>query len=316
MTKPRPILILGPTAGGKSELAVAIAQQVRGQVLGADSMQVYRHLNAGTAKPSQELRSRAVHHLIDIVEPTEPFTVAHWLQHAQTLIDDLQSQDITPVIVGGTNLYLKALLEGMFQGPPADPALRASWEDMPSQQLHEKLKQVDPDSADRIAPADRKRIVRALEVYETTGKPISQWQQQWSAESVAYRYNPILLGLEWPVEAINKRINQRVRDMFSPPDGIESLPDETARLESAALLGTQAREALGYKQLLEHLAGQMTLDQALERTKILTRRFAKAQRTWLKRFRGVHWLAANATSPADLAILAQEAIKSANCVKH
>jgi len=322
MALPRPILILGPTAGGKSELAVAIAQSVGGQVLGADSMQVYCHMNAGTAKPSPELRSRVVHHLIDIAQPTERFTVADWLQHAETLIENLQSQDITPVIVGGTNLYLKALLEGMFRGPPADSALRASWDDVSNEDLHNKLKCVDPDSATRIAPADRKRIIRALEVYETTGKPISQWQQQWSTapgtapgNPTAYRYDPILIGLEWSVPTINKRINQRVRDMFNPPAGIESLPHETARLESLGLLGSQACCALGYKQVLEHMAGEMSLDHALERTKILTRRFAKAQRTWLKRFRGVSWIGADNASPEQLAKTAQESVNQAINVK-
>lgn len=310
MAAPRPIVILGPTAGGKSELAVAVAEQVGGEVLGADSMQVYRHMDAGTAKPPPELRKRVRHHLIDIVEPTERFTVADWVQLAEQLIAQLQAQDATPVIVGGTNLYLKALLEGMFDGPPADPQLRAAWEDTPSEQLHDRLIQVDPQSAGRIAPADRKRIVRAMEVFETTGKPISQWQQQWTASPDRYRHDPILIGLEWSTDAINKRINQRVREMFHPPAGIESLPTETARLLSRELLGPQARHALGYKQILQHLAGEMTLDQAFERTKILTRRFAKAQRTWLKRFRNVCWLASDNTSPDELARQARAAIAS------
>ena len=312
-------MILGPTAGGKSELAVGLAELTGGEVIGADSMQVYRHMDAGTAKPSVALRRRAPHHLIDIVEPTERFTVADWLEGAENLIGRLQSPGVSPIVVGGTNLYLKALLEGMFDGPPADEAFRASLAEVSAQDLHRKLAAVDGEAADRIKPNDRKRIVRALEVYESTGRPISQLQTQWGGAtpplsgrpagppappaSPAYHHNPILIGLSWPTDVINRRINLRVKAMFAPesvspelaceicPNG-ESLPDEVRRLESAGLLGPQARQALGYKQVLEHVAGESTLDKAFEKTKILTRRFAKSQRTWLRRFGGVFWLEA------------------------
>jgi tRNA dimethylallyltransferase len=323
-TPPRPILILGPTAGGKSELAVALALRLPrgGQIISADSMQIYRHLDAGTAKPSARLRALAPHHLIDIVEPTEPFTVAHWLARAEQLIADLQRQGIHPIVVGGTNLYIKALLEGLFDGPSHDPTFRATLTDLSSPQLHEQLAQVDPPAAQRIHRNDRKRLIRALEVFHLTGQPISTIQTQWldapAAPSAAgdalppttpnaaphaqpYRFNPILLGLAWPPDAINPRINLRVKAMFFPetvdptlaadvcPNN-ESLPHETARLHAAGLLGPQAREALGYKQVLQHLTGEITFEQAYEKTKILTRRFAKQQRTWLRRFHGVTWL--------------------------
>jgi tRNA dimethylallyltransferase len=299
----RSIVILGPTAGGKSELAVALAERLDGEVIGADSMQVYRHMDAGTAKPSAELRGRVPHHGIDITEPTEPFTVADWLAVAESLLVALSTRGKTPIIVGGTNFYLKALLEGMFDGPAANADFRASLDDQTPQQLHRRLVEIDPDAADRIAPADRKRIIRALEVFHQTGKPISDLQQQWAdASAQPYRHNPILIGLDWPAEAINRRINARVKVMF------ETLPAEVRDLESRSLLGLQAREALGYKQLLDHFAGRCTLDEAFERTKILTRRFAKAQRTWLKRFRGVHWLPAAKLDETALADAAAEQI--------
>jgi tRNA dimethylallyltransferase len=203
------------------------------------------------------------------------------------------------------------LLEGMFDGPPADADFRASLDDQTPQQLHRRLVEVDPDAAARIAPADRKRIIRALEVFHQTGKPISDLQQQWAdAAEQPYRHNPILIGLDWPAEAINRRINARVKVMF------ESLPDEVRDLESRRLLGPQAREALGYKQLLDHFAGRCTLDEAFERTKILTRRFAKQQRTWLKRFRHVHWLAAADLNDAALADAAEQIIRDTCRPRH
>lgn len=308
----RPIIILGPTAGGKSELAVRLAEKLNGHVLGADSMQVYRHMDAGTAKPEPALLARAPHHLINLIEPTENFSVNDWLSLANPLITQLLQQNILPIVVGGTNLYLKALLEGLFEGPTADPQLREKLAQTPNAQLHTQLQRIDPQAAGRIHPNDQKRLIRALEVFQTTGKTISQMQEQWSdvPGTTSYHFNPILIGLQWEVPNINKRINKRVKLMFHPEDGIECLPDETRRLEEARLLGMQAREALGYKQVLEHLAGRYSLDEAQEKTKILTRRFAKQQRTWLKRFMGVHWLLADHGDAGRLATEALAIIKA------
>ena len=340
-TTPRPILILGPTAGGKSGLAVALAAHFNGEVIGADSMQVYRHMDAGTAKPTRKMREQVRHHMIDIAEPTERFTVADWLTGTERIIGELAAQGRRAVIVGGTNLYVKSFLEGMFEGPAIDEAFRESLAEISSQALHERLRVIDPTAADWIHPNDRKKITRALEVFHLTGKPISAMQTQWgeadrrgedtparktrpdetppAAPLSEYHHNPILLRLDWSVEGINRRINSRVKAMFFPekiaPDDAfgeceltESLPDEVRRLEAADQLGPQAREALGYKQVLEHMAGQCTLDDAFERTKILTRRFAKTQRTWLKRFRGVTGLDAEHMSSDALTAAAIAAV--------
>ncbi len=301
----RPILILGPTAGGKSDLAAAIAESVGGEVIGADSMQVYRHMDAGTAKPPAELRRRVRHYMIDIIEPTERFTVSDWFEQVERIIPDLQGRNIRPVIVGGTNLYIKVLLEGMFTGPEADMSFRESLAELDSQQLYDRLTHIDPDSAGRISPNDRKRVIRALEVYHQTGQAISRFQQQWTeARNEPYRHDPVIIGMDWPVEMINRRINLRVKAMFFPdkvepdlaasicPNG-ENLIDETRRLDDQGLLGIQASEALGYKQVLNYLRGRCSLDDAFEQTKILTRRFGKQQRTWLRRFRNVNWLQIN-----------------------
>ena len=344
----RIIVIVGPTAGGKSELAVLLAEGLRapdgapGEVINADSMQVYRHLDAGTAKPEAELRARADHYLLDIVEPTERFTAADWLTQAEQLIAAMQARGQMPMVVGGTNLYLKALLEGMFAGPAIDLELRATLAALPNEELHRRLLRADPAAAQRIHHNDRKRMIRALEVFTQTGQPISTHQQQWRAwgtenrnakttedavtpaipetlnpqphtPSSPYQHNPILIGLDWPTEAINQRINARVKAMFYPAAcglASESLPDEVRRLEAAGKLGPQARLALGYQQVLEHLAGRCTLAEAFEQTKIQTRRFAKRQRTWLKRYLGVHWIPAADRTPAELLAAAMTAVNA------
>ncbi len=316
----RPIVLVGPTAGGKSELAVALAERLspRGQIINADSMQVYRHMEAGTAKPSRLLRDRMPHHLIDIVEPTERFTVADWISRAEPLIAQLQTQQQRPIIVGGTNLYLRGLLEGMFEGPDQDAEYRATLSILTPHELHARLQKVDPRSAERIHPNDQKKLVRALEVHHLTGQPLSSMQTQWESfqsrrdQTPQYRHDPILLGLDWPVEAINRRINSRVKEMFFPTDpAVESLPAETRRLKEAGLLGPQASEALGYKQVLDHLSSpsDISLDDAFEKTKILTRRFAKSQRTWLKRFQGVTWLPADELPAEELTAKALAAVQ-------
>ncbi len=334
----RPIVILGPTAGGKTDLAVSLAEQLNGEVIGADSMQVYRHLDAGTAKPSHALRTRVPHHLIDVVEPTDRFTVHDWRQQAEAAMADMQARGVRPIVVGGTNLYLKALLEGMFDGPGQDDAFRATLEAIDSAELHARMRAVDPEAGERIKPADRKRIIRALEVFHLSGKPISDWQQEWDQETGGaavepdqanatspprrYRHDPILIGLRWPAEAINPRINLRVKAMFYPekvdPEiarevciNGEDLITETRRLEAAKLLGEQAREALGTKQVLAYLSGAWTEEDAFEKTKVLTRRFAKQQRTWLKRYLGVHWIDAVEMDVEAQLESAMEAIKTA-----
>lgn len=264
-----------------------MAQRFGGEIISADSMQIYRGLDAGTAKPTAAERDAAVHHLIDCVEPTERFTVADWRDLAEALIADMHERGVVPIVVGGTNLYIKALLEGMFEGPPTDDAFRASLDDIDSRALHERLRTIDTEAFARIDPNDRKRIVRALEVHHATGRPITELQREWSeAPDRIYRHDPILIGLRWSTEAINRRINARVKTMFES----DGLVEETRRLHDTDQLGLQAVEAIGTKQVLEHLAGRCTEDEARERVKIDTRRYAKSQRTWLRRYRGVNWI--------------------------
>lgn len=260
---------------------MAIAAQVPGpEIVSADAFTIYTGMDIGTAKPSREERASLPHHMMDIVDPecNEPFTVHDWLVRAERVIADIQSRGGTPIVVGGTNLYVMALLNGLFEGPEPDASLRETLRQIPIAELRAELERVDPVAAGRIHANDERRTIRALEVYRQTGTPISQLQKQW--EELPRKEDRVLVGLLWPVEEINKRINARVKAMMEA-----GFLQEVTDLHRAGKLGPQAREALGYKQLLEHLEGRCTLDEAVEEIKIETRRFGKNQRTWLKRLR-------------------------------
>ena len=303
MRVPRFPIIVGPTAGGKSALAVEVALAFekrglgRGEVISADAFQVYRGLDIGTAKPTEEERRGVAHHLIDVVEPGEAFTVSDWLALAERTIEDIRQRGGVPIVAGGTNLYIKALMEGMFEGPGADQALRGELRAMSAEARRAELERVDPEAAARIHPNDERRTIRALEVFRLTGRPISEWQSQWDRDETPR--DRLLIGLERERDALNARINARVKAMMEA--GLEA---ETRRLWEAGKLTGQAGEALGYKQLVRYLEGESSLQEAVEQIKIETRRFAKNQRTWLRRLRqipGSIWIDAGSTDPAKIA---------------
>jgi tRNA dimethylallyltransferase len=319
-------VICGATASGKTDLAVAVALRLGGEIVTADAFQIYRGMDIGTAKPTHPERQGVPHHLIDVVDPgadvgptgakrreaSDRFTVADWLGRAERALADIASRGRVPIVVGGTHLYIKMLMEGMFEGPSPDPELRAELEATPLAVLRAELERVDVDAAARIHPADDRRTRRAIEVYRQTGTPISVHQSQWdeaaSREARAVRLEqltgrrPVVVALEWPTEELNRRINARVRVMMEA-----GLLNEVRELWSTGRLpaGSQAREALGYAQLVDHLEGRCSLDEAVEQIKILTRRFGKAQRTWLRRLAQIPGTAAIDRSKSD-----QEAIVS------
>jgi tRNA dimethylallyltransferase len=245
------------------------------EIVTADAFQVYRGMDIGTAKPTAGERRGVPHHLVDIVEPTERFTVAQWLARAEAAIAEIRARGSVPVVVGGTHLYIKALLEGLFEGPEPDAAIRAELAAIPQRARRSELERVDPAAASRIHPNDERRTVRALEVFRQTGRPISALQTQWDASR---RTDAALVVVQWPTAGLNLRINERVRRMMAA-----GLLEEVRGLHAAGRLGPQAAEGLGYKQLIAHLRGECPLEQAVERIKIETRRFAKNQRTWLRR---------------------------------
>lgn len=318
VTTPRPAptlpartpVVCGPTAGGKSDLAVDLALALREQhnipaeIITADAFQIYTGLDIGTAKPTPAERRGVLHHLIDIVpnpkpetrnpRPDSPFTLDHWLTLANQTINDLRSRNILPIVVGGTHLYIKALLEGLFDGPEPDPQLRAELAAMDPIARRAELERVDPAAAARIHPNDTRRTIRALEIFRQTGVPISSRQTQWDSAPTSNPQSEIrnpkflLVLLDYPAEILNPRINARVKDMME-----RGLLNEVRALVSANKFTPQSREALGYKQLIPlveraNATGHWPppareLEDAVEKIKIETRRFAKNQRTWLRR---------------------------------
>jgi tRNA dimethylallyltransferase len=299
---PRTVLVMGPTAGGKTALAVELALRIPGggECVSADSMQVYRGMDIGTAKPSAEERRGVPHHMMDVADPHGgAFTVADWLDGAREAIVAVHARGRHAIVVGGTNLYVKALVEGMFEGPPGDPEVRAQLEALPTEILRRDLEYHDPIAASRIHPNDRRRTVRALEVWQLTGRRISDLQRQWGDAPRALPDGMHLVGLEWPVELLNERINRRVHAMVA-----EGLEQEVMRLIAAGPLNRQAIEAVGYREVLRHFAHELSIEEAEEEIKVRTRQYARQQRTWLRRFKaipGAIWVDGARVSTADAA---------------
>ncbi len=281
---PTLIVILGPTASGKTALALAVAKQIGAEILSVDSMQVYRDMNIGTAKPAIEEQDGVKHHLIDLVHPNESFAVSQFVEMADAIIADAAKRNVPLIATGGTPMYYKALFEGLFEGPGADDAIRAKLNLEELDVLHSRLTQIDPAAAQRIHMNDRRRLVRALEVYELTGKPISSFQTDW--ESGQLRHKAQWFGLNWEKEELNKRINQRSKQMMQSG----WLEEAKALLEKYGTLSKTAYEATGYHELFEHLQGRMSLDDAIEQIKIATRQLARRQMKWFRRWNQIQWL--------------------------
>ncbi len=286
----KPIVILGCTAAGKSDLAEAIAEKMGAELLAVDSMQVYRGMDIGTAKPGPSVRGRLKYWMLDVADPWEVYSAARFVEDARPLLEKARSENRPMVIVGGTILYLRSLIEGLFEGPGADEAIRAELAARADREgtepLHAELGKIDPAAAGRIHPNDLRRIVRALEVYRLTGTPISELQTQWSQEHPAIVAT--FIGIRREKELLNRRINARVKKMIEL-----GLEEEVRRLAADPRgYSEEAASAVGYRQLLDYYDGKCTRDEAIERIKIQTRYLAKMQRTWLKRWPGpaVKWI--------------------------
>ncbi len=278
------LVILGPTASGKSDVAMAVARLVGAELLSVDSMQVYRGMDVGTAKPAAAERAAVRHHLIDVVDPNEPFTVARFVEMADATIAGAVERKVPLIATGGTPLYYKALFDGLFGGPGADEDVRRRLREHSNAELHRQLAAVDPPAAARIHLNDSRRLIRALEVHELTGQPISALQTDWASPS--RRHEAVWVGLAWDKEALNRRINARVKAMVAG-GWVEEVRGLIARYGT---LSPTAAEATGYCELIEHVQGKLPLDEAVERIKIATRQLARRQMKWFRRFPGVTWL--------------------------
>ncbi len=305
-SQPAPLLIAGPTAVGKSEIALHLAKRLNGEIISVDSMQVYRGLDVGTAKPSPEDRRRVPHHLIDVVELTQPFDAAQFVRLARAAVAEIQSRGRVPILCGGTGLYFKAFLEGLGDAPPADPKLRAELESTPLPDLLRELEQRDPVTFGKIDRQNQRRILRALEVIRLTGRPFSTQRAAWSTSPGE---SPAFFGLTRETADLQARINVRVEAMFR-----NGLVAETRELLKRGLADNRtAMQAIGYRQVVEHLRGERSLPDTIELIKVRTRQFAKRQMTWFRRQARLVWI--NLNSGEDAAAVQSGSAAIVECLQ-
>ncbi|MBN1793517.1 MAG: tRNA (adenosine(37)-N6)-dimethylallyltransferase MiaA [Candidatus Omnitrophica bacterium] len=301
--KDQVIFIVGPTASGKSEIAVAFAERVNGEIISCDSMQVYRGMDIGTAKPSAEFSERVKHHLIDCIPPSEEYSAARFAREATVLIGQLHASQKVPVVVGGSGLYMKALLDGIFPDKGKDPELRQRLKSRAHREgvevLYRELGEIDAESASQIHPNDLRRIIRALELCYVTGTRPSALRQE--GEGICHRYRCVLFGIAYERSELYARIEKRVEQMFD-----EGFLDEVRRLRYNTAIGQTASQALGYKESYDYLRKKIHLNHLKYLVKRNTRRFAKRQLTWFRRDRRIQWI--NVTSAMDPASVADQLI--------
>lgn len=281
------LVIVGPTASGKSDLAVRLAERIGGEIVNADSVQVYRGLDIGAAKPTTEVQERVPHHLIDIVDPDEDFTASDYCRVAASAITDIHARGRIPVVVGGTGLYIKTLLQGLIDSPSGDESIRQELRQFASlhgnEALHHRLVEVDPVAAAEIHPNNLVRVVRALEVFLISGQPLSALQKDHSFGG--NHYAPLKIGLSMDRAMLYRRIDERVDAMLAA-----GLEEEVRRLLAAGCSPElKSMRSLGYKEMCAYLAGECPLNEAIELIKRDTRHYAKRQLTWFKKDPGIKW---------------------------
>ncbi len=294
LLKKRIVAIVGPTASGKSALALALAERLGGEIISCDSMQLYRRMNIGTAKPTQEEMARVPHRMIDIVEPDENFSCADYVRLAKEATDGALAEGRLPIFCGGTGLYLDAFLRGSdFENTEVDEGLRRELElfarEKGNKALHGVLREIDPESAEAIHPNNVKRVIRAIEIYRTSGKTKSEIDRL--SLEVESEYDALVIGLRYNNrELLNDRINKRVDIMIS-----EGLLTETEALEREGIFlkNSTATQAIGYKEMLGYIRGEMSLEDAIESLKNATRKYAKRQMTWFSAKKYVSWIDAD-----------------------
>ncbi len=285
--KPKIVIICGPTGIGKTAVAIDLAQRFKGQIIGADSMQIYKYMDIGTAKPTVEEQARVVHHMVDIVAPDEPFDAARYAEQARQIIAKLCQNHILPFVVGGTGLYIKALLYGLFNDDVSDPQIRiklkAEAETRGTDTLHQRLRRLDPETAQRLHPNDTYRILRALEVVEASGKSISHHHREHGFTEQPF--DALKIGLEMERELLYERINQRVDAMFAA-GFLDEVKHLLARGYAADL---KAMQSIGYRHLVDRIQGRISLAECMRTLKRDHRRYAKRQLTWFNADPEIVW---------------------------
>lgn len=298
------LVICGPTASGKTALSIALAKAFDGEVVSADSMQIYRRMDIGTAKPSLAERGGVPHHMLDVAEPGESYSVSRYVREATAWVEDILARGKLPILCGGTGLYIDGLIRGAdFQPSGADNGIRerleGEWEQQGPEAMMARLREVDPHSADRLHLSDKRRILRALEVFLATGETITVHNER--TRQIPPRYDALMIGLNTePRDILYGRIDRRVDVMLE-----QGLLQEVQSLLDDGLLEGTAAQAIGYKELLAYFRGEMTLEEAADRIRQKSRNYAKRQLTWFRRDERVHWICYN-TPEAAQAVL-QEA---------
>ena len=275
------VVILGSTATGKTALSIALARDLGGEIVNADSRYLYRGMDIGTAKPTEHERDGIPHHLIDIREPTETYGLATFLTDAYAAIEEVGHRGKLPVVTGGTPQYLRALTEG-WQVPEVEPdwKLRERLEQQPASELFEQLRQIDPETSLRVDPANKRRLIRAIEVYERTGQPLSAIAGQ---SPPSYQF--FIVGLRQERDILYPRIDRRVRDMYA-----EGWLDEVRCLrERGVTRDMPSMSAHGYREALDVVEGRLEIEEAIRRTQVMIHRYVRHQSTWFRKFPGIHW---------------------------
>jgi tRNA dimethylallyltransferase len=281
----QPVFLAGPTAVGKSAVALALAEKIGGEIISVDSMQVYRGLDIGTAKPTADEQKKIPHHLIDVCDLNESFDAAKFVRLAETAVAEIQLRNRTPILCGGTGLYFKAFISGLGEAPPADGKVRAELESLPYEKLLNELRERDPECFEKIDKENPRRVIRAVEVIRLTGRKFSEQRAEWKTQNSKLKTQNYFCFTR-PAAELHPRVNARVNQMFA-----HGLVDETRELLKHGLAENKfAMQAIGYRQVVEHLRGERNLPETIELVKIKTRQFAKRQLTWFRRHGNCEWM--------------------------
>ncbi len=291
------LVILGPTAVGKSKIAISLAERINGEIISADSMQLYQGMDIGTAKPSLREQQLIPHHLIDLLKPDEPFNVFEYAKKAERIIRDIHRRKRVPILVGGSGLYIRAVVDSLFESPEIDLSKKRAFlkriKGVSTEKLYSELKKVDQKASQKIHSHDRRRIKRALEVFYATGIPISVLHQRKPARP----FQTLIIGINRERKELYKRINERVKAIFA-----KGFIDEVkALLEKGYDENLNSMQAIGYKETITHLKGKRTLEETIELVKRNTRRFAKRQLSWFRKDKRIKWIVmSNKEAPQEV----------------